>query len=70
MNYTQLSLGTTKVHTPFIARPTIAQDIIKTGGYADLFEGRLEIKIESPHTHAHKRYCKPKGFSDQGYRHD
>jgi hypothetical protein len=41
-----------------------------TGGYADIFQGALEIKVDAPGKIDHKRYCKPQGRSDQGYRHD
>ncbi len=41
------------------------------GGYADILKGRLVLEIDySPARGSNKRYCKPAGFSDQGYRED
>lgn len=45
--------------------------IPSVGGYADIFDGVLEIRIDgNPFGDAHKRFCKPVGFADQGYRED
>lgn len=72
MNYASLDYGIKKICIG--AKADMVQSasvgLLKSGGYADLFEGKLEIKIEAPSQTSHKRYCKPRGFSDQGYRQD
>lgn len=57
----QLKIGTRQIDKQFVP---------VCGGYVDLFKGQLEIQISAPGKIDHKKYCKPMGRSDQGFRHD
>jgi len=66
MQYGTIEAGRRKAGVMSV-QPIGAVHVPNAGGYADIFQGALQIKLEiDPPAGAHSQMCKPRGYGEGG----